>query len=141
LNSHDTPLVLMADDDEDDCTLAKDAFRESGARGEIKCVEDGIALMDYLSGSYPLPGLILLDLNMPRKDGRQALKEIKTDPKLQAIPIVILSTSREKEDMAYTRAMGAEAFITKPGAYGQWVGIMKGLADRWLEGRQPREDG
>jgi two-component system, response regulator len=136
LNSQVTPLVLMADDDEDDCTLAKDAFRESGARGEIESVEDGIKLMDYLSRSDPLPRLILLDLNMPRKDGRQTLKEIKADPKLQAIPIVILTTSREKEDMADTRAMGAEAFITKPGAFGQWVGIMKGLADRWFEGKE-----
>jgi CheY-like chemotaxis protein len=136
LSSHDTPLLLMADDDEDDCTLAKDAFRESGARGIIKCVVDGVALMDYLSRSDPLPGLILLDLNMPRKDGRQALQEIKSDPKLQAIPIVILTTSREKEDMAYTRAMGAEDFITKPRAYGQWVDIMKGLSAKWLEGRE-----
>jgi CheY-like chemotaxis protein len=135
VNAHDKPLVLMADDDDDDCTLAKDAYKESKAPGALECVADGIQLMDYLSRSDPLPAVILLDLNMPRKDGRQALREIKAAPALRAIPIVILTTSREKEDMAYTSGMGAVAFITKPAAFGQWVGIMKGLADRWLEGR------
>jgi CheY-like chemotaxis protein len=66
------------------------------------------------------------------QEGRQALREIKADPEYRGIPIVILTTSREKEDMAYTSVLGANAFITKPGAFGQWVGIMKGLADRWL---------
>ena len=69
---------------------------------------------------------------MPVKDGRQALREIKADPEYRSIPVVILTTSREKEDMAYTSEMGANAFITKPGGFGQWVGIMKGLADHWL---------
>jgi len=72
LGTDEIPLVLMADDDDDDCTLAKDAFSESGAHGAIECVEDGIALMDHLFRASPLPSLILLDLNMPRKDGRQA---------------------------------------------------------------------
>jgi CheY-like chemotaxis protein len=122
----------MADDDEDDCALAKDAMRESGARGQIECVEDGFELMDFLSRSDPLPALILLDLNMPVKDGRQALREIKADPEYRAIPIVIFTTSHEKDDMAYTSEMGANGFITKPGAFGQWVRIMKGLAEQWL---------
>ena len=136
MNTHDTPLILMADDDDDDCALAKHAFRESGAHGVLRCVENGIELMEYLFGSDPLPALILLDLNMPRKDGRQALKEIKAASALQAIPIVILTTSREKEDMAYTGELGANAFISKPAAFSEWVGIMKELSDRWLEGRQ-----
>lgn len=112
MNTHNTPLVLMADDDDDDCTLAKDAYRQSKALGAFECVEDGIQLMDYLSRSEPLPAVLLLDLNMPRKDGLQALSEIKADPALQSIPIVVLTTSRE--DMAYTSKMGADAFITKP---------------------------
>ena len=135
MNAHDKPLVLMADDDDDDCTLAKDAYRGiQGARCSGVC--GGRDPTDGLSfRSDPLPAVILLDLNMPRKDGRQALREIKAAPALRAIPVVILTTSREKEDMAYTSGMGAVAFITKPAAFGQWVGIMKGLADRWLEGR------
>jgi len=134
LNTHDTPLVLIADDDDDDCTLAKDAFQKSGVNCAIHCVEDGIELMDYLSRTDPLPALILLDLNMPRKDGREALREIKAAPALQAIPIVILSTSQEKEDMAYANEMGAEAFFTKPADFGELVRIMKALADQWIEG-------
>lgn len=133
MNTRSAPLILMVDDDEDDCALAKDAWKDSGARGEIECVEDGFELMKFLSRSDPLPALILLDLNMPVKDGRQALKEIKTEPEYQSIPIVILTTSREKEDMAYTMGLGANAFITKPVAFGQWIEMMKGLADQWLD--------
>ena len=136
MNTQDTPLVLMADDDDDDCTLAKDAYRRSKAPGALECVEDGIQLMEFLFRSDSLPAVILLDLNMPRKDGRQALREIKGTPGLQAIPIVILTTSREKEDMVYTRDMGADAFITKPVAFSEWVAIMQTLAGRWLEGRK-----
>ncbi|MEW6667567.1 MAG: response regulator [Thermodesulfobacteriota bacterium] len=135
MNDHNAPLVLMADDDEDDCTLARDAYRVSKAPGSLQCVEDGIQLMDFLTRSDPLPAVILLDLNMPRKDGRQALKEIKADPQLQTIPIVILTTSREKEDMAYTTEMGAVAFFTKPAAFREWVRIMESLSSHWLQGR------
>jgi len=122
----------MADDDDDDCTLAKDAFRESGARGSIHCVENGVELMDYLSLSDPVPSLILLDLNMPIKDGRQALREIKSIPGFQHIPVVVLTTSREKEDIIYSGEMGAQSFITKPNTFGEWVEIMRSFADRWL---------
>lgn len=133
MNAQEMPLILMADDDEDDCTLARDAWKDSGAPGKIECVEDGFELMEFLSRSDPLPDLILLDLNMPAKDGRQALREIKAEPEYRSIPIVILTTSREKEDMAHMIGLGASAFITKPSAFGLWVGMMKGLADQWLE--------
>ena len=122
----------MADDDDDDCTLAKDAFKASGALGMIHCVEDGIGLMEYLSGSSPLPALILLDLNMPRKDGRKTLKELKSTPAFQDIPVVVFTTSREEKDKNYSRKMGANSFITKPANFKDWVGIMKSLADIWL---------
>jgi CheY-like chemotaxis protein len=122
----------MADDDDDDCILAKDAFKESGANGAIHCVENGIELMDYLHGSGRPPALILLDLNMPRKDGRQALREIKSFPALQTIPVVVLTTSREEKDVAYCREMGANSFITKPTAFSEWVKMMKSLTDRYL---------
>ena len=135
MKTEETPLVLMADDDEDDCTLAKRAFKESGAVGALSCVEDGLELMTHLSGPGPLPALILLDLNMPRKDGRTTLKEIKSTPALKSIPLVVFTTSREEKDMAYTREMGADSFITKPSAFSEWVRIMKSLADRWLRGR------
>jgi CheY-like chemotaxis protein len=132
LNTNSEPLVLMADDDEDDCTLAKNAFRESGARGAIRCIENGMELMDYLSRSETAPVLILLDLNMPIKDGRQALKEINSTPGFRHIPVVVFTTSRENKDVAYSVEMGAQSFITKPNSFGEWVSIMKFLADRWL---------
>ena len=136
------PLVVMADDDDDDCIIARDAFEESKARGAILCVEDGMELLDYLShsGKYagetdaPLPALILLDLNMPRKDGREVLKDIKSIPAFQNIPIVVLTTSREEKDIIFSRKAGADAFITKPSSFSEWVDIMRTLAQDWLHG-------
>jgi len=122
----------MADDDADDCTLARNALRESGARGAMRCIENGMELMDYLSRSESAPVLILLDLNMPIKDGRQVLKEIKSTPAFQHIPVVVFTTSRESKDIAYSVEMGAQSFITKPNTFGEWVSIMKSLADQWL---------
>jgi CheY-like chemotaxis protein len=129
--------VLMADDDAEDCMLASHAFAESGAKAAFSCVSDGIELMDCLSEhsrsvSKQLPDLILLDLNMPRKDGRQALMEIKAEPALQHIPIVILTSSQEQEDADHTIRAGAESFITKPATFDEWVEIMKTLADSRL---------
>jgi CheY-like chemotaxis protein len=127
----------MADDDMEDCLLAAEAFSESGAKASFSCVEDGEELMDYLSEhSRPeierLPALILLDLNMPRKDGREALLEIKAEPGLKNIPIVILTTSEEQRDISFTMNAGAESFITKPATFDGWIEIMKSLAESWL---------
>ena len=133
MRTHVAPLVLMADDDDDDCALATDAFEQSGAHGTFECVEDGIKLMDFLSRSETLPALILLDLNMPRKDGRQVLREIKLIPELKSVPVVVLTTSHEEEDVAFSRQMGAKSFITKPARFSEWVRIMKSLAADWLE--------
>jgi CheY-like chemotaxis protein len=129
--------VLMADDDAEDCLLATEAFAESGAEAAFSCVENGIELMNYLlerarSNPGELPQLILLDLNMPRKDGREALVEIKADPALQNIPIIILTTSQNEKDIAFTMKEGAESFITKPATFDEWVKIMKSLAKNWL---------
>lgn len=134
-NYHKT--VLMADDDAEDCMLATEAFAESGAKAAFSCVLDGIELIDYLSehsGSEAkrLPDLILLDLNMPRKDGRKALVEIKSKPALRRIPIVIFTSSEEKEDEDFTMKAGAESFITKPATFDEWVEVMKSLAKSWL---------
>ena len=135
------PAVLMADDDEDDCLLARDAFEQAHSNGDFLCVEDGDELMRYLMGSLQsgaqgprcLPGLILLDLNMPGKDGRQALKEIKSCPAFRDIPIVVLTTSREEKDVVFSREMGADSFITKPVKFDHWVRMMTSLADKWLQ--------
>jgi len=143
------PVVLMADDDEDDCMLAKDAFEESKAHGAFYCVETATELMDYLSGSgkhgkepRTLPALILLDLNMPRKNGRQVLMEIKSVPAYQNIPIVVLTTSRQEKDVAFCREMGARDFITKPVLFSEWVKMMIYLAKSWLGGtnKTPRSE-
>ncbi|OGX34707.1 MAG: two-component system response regulator, partial [Omnitrophica WOR_2 bacterium RIFCSPHIGHO2_02_FULL_52_10] len=108
---------------------------------EMDFVEDGVELMDYLyrRGKYeemkgkPMPGLILLDLNMPRKDGRLALTEIKADRRLQLIPIVILTTSKAEEDVLRTYDLGVSSFITKPVTFEGLVEIMKSLAKYWFD--------
>jgi len=128
-------FVVMADDDDDDCLIAGDAYKEAEGPGVIHCVEDGIALMDFLAECRVKPALILLDLNMPRKDGRQVLKEIKTIPDFKDIPVVVFTTSREEKDRVSCREMGAELFFTKPVAFGEWVRIMKLLTDRWIATR------
>jgi len=133
-SSHKT--VLMADDDPEDCMLASHAFAESGAKVSFSCVLDGVELMDYLtdhssSEAKRLPDL-LLGLNMPRKNGRQALIEIKPEPSLQHIPIVILTTSADQNNVDRTLKAGAESFITKPATSDEWVEMMKSLAERWL---------
>ena len=129
--------VLMADDDAEDCFLATEAFKEIGADAALSCVEDGVELMNHLAklsrhNPEELPKLILLDLNMPRKNGRQALIEIKSEPALQHIPIIILTTSQEKKDLAFSMKAGAKSFITKPATFDEWVKIMRSLAEIWL---------
>ena len=134
-------VILMADDDEDDRMMAKEALEEARLVNAIRFVEDGEELMDYLyhRGNYadaknaPRPGLILLDLNMPKKDGREALKEIKGDPDLRRIPIVVLTTSKAEEDIFRTYDLGGNSFITKPVSFERLVEIMKGLARDWFE--------
>ncbi len=114
--------ILLADDDPDDRQMTKEAFAECHLVNAVHFVEDGEQLMDYLlrRGNYasmakdPLPGLILLDLNMPRKDGREALKEIKANPDLKRIPIVVLTTSKAEEDILRTYDLGVTSYVTKP---------------------------
>tara|TARA_R110002167_G_scaffold88122_1_gene237826 strand:- start:716 stop:1183 length:468 start_codon:yes stop_codon:yes gene_type:complete len=133
--------ILMADDDEDDRLLTKEALQESRVLNDLHCVEDGVELIHYLKrqgkysdeDKYPWPSLILLDLNMPRKDGREALKEIKDDPELKAIPVVILTTSQQEEDMIKGYDLGAASFITKPVNFEGLVNLMKALGKYWIE--------
>lgn len=133
--------ILMADDDEDDRMMTKEAFEEARLKNELRFVEDGEALMDYLCrrGKYvdpddsPRPGLILLDLNMPRKDGREALQEIKADPDLRQIPIVVMTTSKAEEDILRSYNQGVNSFITKPVSFESLVDVVKALAQYWFE--------
>jgi len=134
-------VILMADDDEDDRLMAKEALEEARICNEMRFVEDGVELLDYLKrrGQYadpeksPFPGLILLDLNMPRMDGREALKEIKSDPELRRIPVVVLTTSKAEEDILKTYDLGVNSFITKPVTFEGLVQVMKTLAEYWFE--------
>lgn len=133
--------ILMAEDDEEDRLLVKEALQESRLANDLHFVEDGEELMDYLyhRGKYadpsasPRPGVILLDLNMPMKDGREALKEIKTDPNLRPIPVVVLTTSKAEEDIFRSYDEGVSGFITKPVTFEGLVEAMRTLGRYWFE--------
>lgn len=134
-------VILMADDDAEDRMLTRRALTESHLRNELHCVEDGEELLDYLQcrGKYsdpyhaPRPGVILLDLNMPRLDGREALQAIKADPALRHIPVVVLTTSEEEEDIYRSYDLGASSYITKPVTFQALVEVMRGLGNYWFE--------
>ena len=133
--------ILMADDDEDDRLLALDALKEGRVLNNLYCVEDGVELLEYLrrEGKFadpatsPRPSLILLDLNMPRMDGREALQHIKADPNLRSIPVVILTTSKEEEDMIRGYDLGAASYITKPVNFEGLVDLMRAIGRYWIE--------
>jgi CheY-like chemotaxis protein len=132
---------LIAEDDPDDRLLIKEAFQESLVSNSVYFVEDGVELLDYLRwqdkfanpGDAPTPDLILLDLNMPRKDGREALAEIKSDPRLRYIPVVVLTTSKAEEDIMRSYDIGAASYITKPVTFDGLVGAIKGLGQYWVQ--------
>lgn len=130
----------MADDDADDRLLAQDAVAEAKVNGELRFVENGEELLDYLfrRGQFanmdaPRPGLILLDLNMPKKDGREALREIKSQPELRRIPVVVLTTSKADTDITQIYDLGANSFIAKPVSFEALVNVMQALGHYWLE--------
>jgi CheY-like chemotaxis protein len=134
--------ILLADDDDDDRELTRDALQDSRLANEMRFAVDGQDLMDYLrrDGIYadpsvdaPRPGLILLDLNMPKKDGREALAEIKADPVLRQIPIVVLTTSKAEEDVMRSYDLGCNSFITKPVTFGGLVEVMRTWTRYWFE--------
>lgn len=133
--------ILIADDDPDDRALALDAFAEVGGAQRIVFVEDGVELLAYLrregrfadSRAFPMPELVLLDLNMPRLDGREALREIKGDPWLRHIPVVVLSTSHSLDDVAGSYRIGASSFITKPVRFDGLVEMARTLSKYWFE--------
>ena len=133
--------ILMADDDADDCLLVQEALRESKQPHDLRIVRDGQQLLDYLRrrGDYqqspdlPRPDLILLDLKMPRKDGREALSELKADPRLRSIPIVVLTTSTARDDICFCYRMGVNSYITKPATFRGLVDLLGTLSKYWFE--------
>ena len=133
--------ILVADDDPDDRELTRDAFHEAKLANDLRFVEDGIELLEYLrrEGKYadpassPRPGIILLDLNMPRKDGREALAEMKQDPRLKSIRVVIMTTSKAEEDILRTYDLSAASYITKPVSFDGLVEVVRTLGKYWLE--------
>jgi two-component system response regulator len=133
--------ILMADDDPDDRQMTREAFEESRLVNDLRFVEDGVELMDYLHrrGKYadpatsPRPGLILLDLNMPKKDGREALCEIKADPRLKNIRVVVLTTSKAEEDILRSYHLSASSCITKPVTFAALTEVIRTLGKYWLE--------
>jgi CheY-like chemotaxis protein len=135
----DPIVILMADDDDDDYLLTKKALDESKLLNTLIRVSDGEELLDYLNarGEYKAtavrPGVILLDLNMPRKDGREALKELKANPALRDIPVVIFTTSKAEEDIYRSYQLGSNSFITKPVTFENLITVMKTLGAYWFE--------
>ena len=133
--------ILMADDDADDRRLTQEAFEEGRLINDVRFVENGEQLLEYLrkEGAYappaeaPRPGLILLDLNMPRKDGRTVLKELKTDPELRQIPVVVLTTSKADEDIYKSYDLGVNSYIVKPVTFEALVDILQTLEKYWFE--------
>lgn len=133
-------VILLVEDDPDDILLTKDALTESDILTDLEVVGDGEALLDYLRGrkdykdqSCPRPDLILLDLNMPRMDGREVLKELKSDPELSSIPVIVLTTSQQPEDITQIYRLGGNSFITKPVKFDELVKIMRNLGKYWFE--------
>jgi CheY-like chemotaxis protein len=132
-------IILLADDDPDDRLLVWEAVREADVPGELHVVNDGEELLDYLrrrgkftsSKTYPLPDLILLDLNMPRKDGRATLAEIKQDPSLRWIPVVVLTTSSACDDVRRAYDLGVCSYFTKPQSFEELVQLMRTLGSYW----------
>ena len=134
-------VILLADDDADDRRLTREAFEEAKLANELRFVEDGAELLDYLfrKGKYadpassPRPGILLLDLNMPKVDGREALERIKADPEMRRLRVVILTTSKAEEDILRTYDLSAASYITKPVTFEALVDVIRTLGKYWLE--------
>ena len=141
INSHRPVVILLADDDADDRQLAREALAENRLLNDVHEVADGEEMMDYLfhRGEYsevctsPKPGLILLDLSMPKMDGREALAAIKRDPQLRQIPVIVMTTSSAEEDVCRSYDLGASSYVTKPVSFTKLVEVMRGIEHYWFE--------
>lgn len=141
MNARVPIALLLAEDDDEDLEMTLDALNGSRLSNDIRVTRDGEELMEYLlrEGRYgdgadaPTPGLILLDLNMPRKDGREALAEIKSNPELRKIPVIVLTTSKAEEDIVRSYDLGVNSFIAKPVTFSGLADAMKVLREYWFE--------
>lgn len=141
MKNKQTVPILIADDDIDDCQMIKDALSESRLLNDIHFVHDGEVLLEHLhslwetsrSGKNVMPGLILLDLNMPKMDGREVLLEMQKHPHLHRIPVIVLTTSQAEEDIVRSYNLGANSFITKPVEFDVLVQVMRDLGRYWFE--------
>ena len=137
--SSQTFTILIAEDDGDDYLLIMEALNEAGVTKEVHWVKDGEELMEYLNGptpegeAFPKPGMILLDLNMPKKDGREALKEIKSNPHLRRIPVIIMTTSKADSDITHSYDLGVNSFIQKPVRFFDFVKVIKNFSSYWFD--------
>ena len=135
---HVNPIeLLLVEDSEPDVRLTMEALREAKVKNRLWVVEDGVEALEFLrqQGRFvdaPRPDLILLDLNLPRKDGRQVLKEVKTDDALKRIPVVILTTSKSEEDVLRAYDLHANCYITKPVDFNRFMEVVKSIEDFWL---------
>jgi len=134
-------VILLAEDDEEDAQMTLDALKKNRLGNDVRVARDGEEVMDYLrrEGRYangadaPLPGLILLDLNMPKKDGREVLAEIKSDARLRKIPVIVLTTSKAEEDIVRSYDLGVNSFITKPVTFAGLADAMRVVSEYWFE--------
>ena len=134
-------ILLMVDDDQDDCMMTQRALRGTPLEHSLRFAEDGADLMDYLNkrgrysepGSSPCPDLILLDLNMPRMNGLEALRELKSNPAFRSIPVVVMTTSKGQEDVLAAYELGANAFVTKPVIFSALREVMQKLGEFWFD--------
>jgi len=141
MNQKSKPFsILIAEDDEDDYLLTLEALKEAGVNNEVHWVKDGNETLEFLSSklngnngsSGKLPGMILLDLNMPKKDGREALQEIKSNPNFRKIPVIIMTTSSAETDVANSYDLGVNSFIKKPDRFHDLVKTVKAVFNYWL---------
>ena len=134
-------VLVMVDDDEDDCILVEAALYEALLKCDFHCVEDGPAMLDYLNrtGRYqdptvsPRPDIILLDLNLPKMNGREVLRALKANPRFRAIPVIILTTSRTEEDIAFCYNEGANTYIVKQPSFEGLLCAIKVIREYWME--------
>ena len=132
-----TIKILIVEDNPGDARLIREAFNEGKILNTSYVVKDGVEAMDFLHkheefSNAPRPDLILLDLNLPKKDGREVLFEIKTDKKLKNIPVIILTTSQAEEDIAKSYDLNANCYITKPLDFGQFMKVIQSIEDFWF---------
>ena len=138
-DTHALPPVLMADDDPDDCSLAVEAFKMAALQNPLRCMDNGEKLIQYLRRCIAhidvncFPALILLDLNMPRMDGRETLQTLKSDPALRRIPVVMWTTSRADDDRDRAREAGCDGYVVKPSSFSEMVDLIRSLGERWLD--------